>query len=189
MIRVERAVAAAPFLDRLLDRLPALGLADAWIVAGAVAQTVWNQQTGRPAGHGIADIDIVYFDRADLDPAAERAAEARAAVLFAPILDGMPLRFDVKNQACVHLWYGARFGCAIAPYASVADAVATYPTTATAIALRREGGRIACIAPFGLDDLFAQTVRPNRRLVSEAVYRAKAARWQGRWPELTVFPW
>jgi hypothetical protein len=76
-------------------------------------------------------------------------------VLFAPILDGMPLRFDVKNQARVHLWYGARFGCPIAPYASVADAVATYPTTATAIALRREGGRLACIAPFGLDDLFA----------------------------------
>jgi hypothetical protein len=54
---------------------------------------------------------------------------------------------------------------------------------------RREGGRLACIAPFGLDDLFALTARPNRRLVSEAVYRAKAARWQGRWPELTVLPW
>jgi hypothetical protein len=35
------------------------------------------------------------------------------------------------------------------------------------------------------DDLFAMTVRPNRRHFHEA----KAARWVQQWPELTVLPW
>lgn len=185
MIRLERAVAASPLLSHLLEGLPTLGLRDAWLVAGTVAATVWNQATGRGDGHGIADVDLAYFDPDDLDVAPERAAEARAAAHF----DAVDLKFDVKNQARVHRWYEARFGRPIAPYRSVEEAVATYPTTATAIALRRDGGRLAVIAPFGLDDLFALTVRPNPRLVSAAVYRAKAARWLDRWPELTVLPW
>jgi hypothetical protein len=33
----------------------------------------------------------------------------------------------------VHLWYGNRFGYAIEPNLSSADAIATFPTTATAV--------------------------------------------------------
>ena len=44
-------------------------------------------------------------------------------------------------------------------------------------------------APHGYDDLFALVVRPNRRLAPRDVYEAKAARWLGEWPELTVLPW
>ena len=185
MHRLDDAVAGSPLLGHLLDGLPALGLPDAWLVAGVVAQTVWNRTTGRPERHGISDVDIAFFDPDRLDADAERAAEARASRMF----EDLGLRFDIKNQARVHLWYPARFGRAIAPHASVAAAVATYPTTATAVAIRRRGASLATIAPYGLDDLFALVVRPNRRLVDAAVYRAKASRWQDRWPELTVLPW
>lgn len=47
----------------------------------------------------------------------------------------------------------------------------------------------AVCARFGLSDLFAMVVRPNKAIVSEAVYRAKADRWAGLWPKLTVLPW
>lgn len=43
---------------------------------------------------------------------------------------------DVKNQARVHTWYGGRFGY-ILPYASTADAISTWPTTATAARIGR----------------------------------------------------
>lgn len=185
MNRLDDAVAASPLLGRLLDGLTALGLPDAWLVAGVIAQTVWNQATGRPERHGISDVDIAFFDPGRLDADVELAAEARASRLFGDL----GLRFDIKNQARVHLWYPARFGRVIAPHPSVAAAVATYPTTATAIAVRRQDARMEIVAPFGLDDLFALVVRPNRRLVDAAVYRAKASRWQARWPELTVLPW
>jgi hypothetical protein len=50
-------------------------------------------------------------------------------------------------------------------------------------------GRLRVHAPHGYDDLFAMTVRPNRRLAPRHVYEAKAARWVEHWPELTVHPW
>jgi uncharacterized protein len=60
----------------------------------------------------------------------------------------------VKNEARVHLWCEERFGDAIKPYLSSAGAIATFPTTATAIGVRRICGKFECCAPFGLDDLF-----------------------------------
>jgi hypothetical protein len=95
----------------------------------------------------------------------------------------------VKNQARVHLWYEARFGRAIAPFASTRAAIATYPTTATAIGIGMAGGRCALCAPFGLADLLAGVVRANTTLVSRAVYEAKAARWHRQWPGLRIIPW
>ena len=44
------------------------------------------------------------------------------------------------NETRVHLWYEAHFGYRIDPYASVEDAINTWPTTATSIGVRR-GGR------------------------------------------------
>jgi hypothetical protein len=41
----------------ILSRLPALGLAEAWLVSGALFQTVWNRLTDRPVDHGIKDYD------------------------------------------------------------------------------------------------------------------------------------
>jgi hypothetical protein len=53
-----------------------------------------------------------------------------------------------------HLWYEDRFGYSIKPYLSSAAAIATFPTTATAVGVRRICGKLECCAPFGLDDLF-----------------------------------
>lgn len=46
----------------MLERLPELGLADAWLVSGSVFQTVWNALTARTPDYGIKDYDIFYFD-------------------------------------------------------------------------------------------------------------------------------
>ncbi|MBC7636601.1 MAG: nucleotidyltransferase family protein, partial [Acetobacteraceae bacterium] len=172
-----------PWVAALLDRFDSIRLPDCWIVAGALVQTVWNHRFGMPPTTGIADIDIVYFDP-DLSAEAETAATARLRANFADL----PVWLDVKNQARVHLWYQARFGVALAPYQSTAAAIATYPTTATAIGVRQIAGQMDICAPFGLSDLFAGIVRPNRALVTEDVYIAKTARWAAIWP-VTVCPW
>lgn len=157
-----------------------------YIGAGCLVQTVWNRLTGRPALHGISDIDLVYFDGADLGYDAEDRMVKRGQVHFA----GLGLPVDIKNQARVHLWYPDKFGVPLAPYASLEDAIASWPTTASSLGVRRrqDGGWDIC-APFGLDDLFGLTVRPNKRLVTEEAYAAKALKWSGRWPELNVLPW
>jgi hypothetical protein len=174
-----------PFLGIVMDRFDALGLPDAWLVAGAVAQSVWNDTTGRPPAYGLKDLDIVYFDDADLSQQAEAAHEARLRSLF----PDLAVALDVKNEARVHLWYGGVFGRDIDPYRSVADAIATFPATATCVGIRPGKGTLDVCAPHGLDDLLGGIVRPNKRLVTPAVYAAKAARWRALWPELTYIGW
>ena len=80
--------------------------------------------TGR---FGLKDVDLIYFDEQDLSFEAEASHERRLRDLF----QNLPIELDVKNEARVHLWYEDRFGYAIKPYSSSADAIATFPTTAT----------------------------------------------------------
>jgi len=89
----------------------------------------------------------------------------------------------------VHLWYPTRFGSAIPPYASLEDAVATWPTTAGAIAVRPTDEGLAVVAPFGLDDLFGLVLRANRVQAPRRWYERKCARWHAEWPALRILGW
>ena len=182
---MENCVRASPLLVPILDRWDDIQLPDAWLVAGAVAQTVWNEKLGYPPDHGIRDVDIVYFDGDDLRADSETRVEQRIRSLFA----GLPVAFDVKNEARVHLWYEAKFGRAIPPYRSTEEAIATFPTTATAIGVRLTDGRLEVTAPFGLADLMSLVVRPNKAQVTQPIYDAKVARWRDLWPGLDIRPW
>lgn len=181
---LEAILRGNPWLAALFDRFDRIGLPDCWIVAGALAQTVWNHRFGMPPTTGITDIDIVYFDP-DLSAEAETAHATRLRAEF----DDLPVWLDVKNQARVHLWYQARFGKPIQPYGSTPHAIATYPTTATAIGVRPAAGGVALCTPYGTGDLARGIVRANPVLVTDAVYAAKVRRWLLVWPGLCVLPW
>ncbi len=176
----------SPLWSTLLDRAPKAPV-DGWAVgAGALVQTVWNHLHGYPDRHGIRDVDIVYFDANDLS----EEAEGRVIEEMKRLFGDLGVALDVKNQARVHLWYERHFGAPIAPYLSLADAIGTWPTTATAVALvPRRNGSVDMVAPFGLGDLLAGVVRPNKRQITEAVYRAKIERWRPIWPKLDIRPW
>lgn len=178
-------VSESPLLGAVLDHWNEIQLPDCWLAAGAVAQTVWNHRLGHAPDYGINDIDIVYFDPDNLTKAAEDAEERRIHSVFADT----PVAFDVKNEARVHLWYASRFGQEIAPYRSTRDAIATFPTTATAIGVRKVDRRFEISAPYGLDDLHRLIVRPNKVQITEPIYRAKVARWRNLWPALDIRDW
>src|SRR5262249_32153534 len=80
--RLEAALVQTPRLGALPDRFGAIGLPDAWLVAGCLAQTVWNLAAGRPADAGIKDVDLIYFDPGDLSAATEAAHERRLRERF-----------------------------------------------------------------------------------------------------------
>jgi len=155
-----------------------------WLIgAGAIRRLVWDRL------HGVAepplpdDVDLVFFDRASLRP--EREDEVRSAlVALAPHIP-----WDIKNQAAVHLWYPSVFGIEVEPLTSAEDAVATWPETATAVAVRlMTGGELRIVAPLGLDDLFGLIWRRNPRRVTVAEYRRRLEKKfnSERWPEVTV---
>jgi len=170
---------------RLLELIAPLGMPHWYVGAGAVSQTVWNRLHGFELDDGIRDYDVAYFDP-DLSADREQSVAGQVARVAAPL----DVELDVKNQARVHLWYGERFGKPIDPYPSCEAAIATWPTTASCVGIRFDGdGAFVVCAPFGLDDLLAMVVRPNKTLVTVAVFREKAARWKARWPRLTVIDW
>jgi uncharacterized protein len=183
--KLEVALSRNKWIGEILERFGEIALPDCWLVAGSVAQTIWNLGCGQPAELGLKDVDLIYFDDHDLSVDAEISHERRLRDLFRCL----PIKLDVKNEARVHLWYEERFGYAIRPYLSSADAIATFPTTATAIGVRRIRGKLECCAPFGLDDLFGLAVRPNKRQITRAIYEAKIDRWRSFWPRLTFLPW
>ncbi|MEC3910950.1 nucleotidyltransferase family protein [Sphingobium sp. CR2-8] len=178
---VRRIAQDHPVAGPMLDRWALLGLPDAWLSGSLLAQAWWNIRFGLPPLHGIDDADIIYFDPVDLSD----NAEARAAAHVGQVFADLPIRLDVKNQARVHLWYPDRFGVPIAPYRSARDATATFPTTASAVAINE----VALSAPFGLDDFLAPVVRANATLIDRAFYEHKAARWATCWPDLPILPW
>jgi hypothetical protein len=177
-------VAASPLLSAALERLDGCEVPDWFLGAGAVAQTVWNALFGFPDGHGIRDLDIVYFDP-DLPADAEHEVRREVCARLA----GLGVDVDVKNQARVHLWYPESFGSRIRPYASMQDAMSTWPTTATAIGIRADAGAVSGLAVFGWSDVLEGVVRANRIQVPRSVFEEKSARWAGLWPGLDVRPW
>jgi hypothetical protein len=153
----------------------------AWIGAGAIRNTVWDHLHGRAPGP-LGDIDVVFHDAA-LPPDADAGF---AAMLHAACPD---LAWDVTNQAHVHLWYGDYFGNNVAPFATLTEGIASWPDTATAIAVRLAvDGSIEVLAPFGLDDLFGLAVRWNPARVSAEAFMARihAKQWLARWPRLGI---
>ena len=97
---------------------------------------------------------------------------------------------EVRNQARVHLWFGAKFGEDYAPLTGTDEALGRFVCPAFAVGARLEpDGRITLAAPFGLDDLFAMRLRrnPNRPVSAEAFARVSGSALV-RWPELTIEP-
>ncbi len=153
-----------------------------WLVsAGAVRDAIWDALHDRPPTTVPRDVDLSFFDPADLTPTHDEAVEA-ALRRHAP-----ELPWEAKNQAAVHLWYPASFGVAVPPFASCAEAIGTFPEVASCVGVRLlEDDDLLVVAPHGLDDLLDGICRHNPTRVSAPFYaeRQAAKRWSARWPRV-----
>jgi hypothetical protein len=151
--------------------------------AGVIRNAVWDHLHGFASPAPIKDVDVAYFDLADL----ERRREADAEKV---LTDHRPdLDWDVKNQAAVHLWYEEKFGQAIEPFDTIEEAIGSWPETATCVAVGLDGrGQLRVIAPLGLDDLFNLVLRRNPAIVTRDVFerRVREKRFIERWPKLNL---
>lgn len=184
--QVDRLVAlvrATPWFMRALAQVRTLGLRDWCIGAGAVRNLVWDALHGHATPSALADVDVAWFDAADLAPEHDAQLQRRLRAL-AP-----DTPWEVTNQAGVHLWFEQHFGHPVAALPSLEAAVASWPEYATAVGVRLDADdALHVIAPHGLDDLFAMVVRRNPARVSLATYRERVAgkRYAARWPRVTV---
>lgn len=181
--RLVDIVRADPGLMHVLTTVRALGLNDWRVFSGAVYQAVWNAVTGRPTGYGVKDYDLGYFDP-DTSWDAEDVVIKRVAAAF-----DEPFRstVEVRNQARVHIWFEGRFGEPYAPLSGTDEALARFVAPAFAVGIRLEADDgISVAAPFGLEDVFLLTLRPNPERGLARGWERVVASARSRWPELTV---
>ncbi len=162
----------------LLRHVESLALPDGWIGAGFVRNAVWDVLHGREIDASqLNDIDVIFFDPADVGKEREAGLEQRLRAL-AP-----GFAWSVKNQARMHRRNGD------APYRDTQDAIAHWPETATAVAARAVDSRVEVIAPHGVGDLIGLVVRPTPAFKRKMeIYRERLTvkNWLARWPKLRV---
>ncbi|MER7417602.1 nucleotidyltransferase family protein [Micromonospora peucetia] len=179
-------VQRSSWLIRALAVVRDSGLPDAWIGAGAIRDLVWGERYGDGFDPSVRDVDVVFLDPVDLSrDNDDRATERLVAAWPEPL-------WEAKNQAAVHTWYPGKFGGgAVAPLRTIADAVATWPEYATAVAVRLDADdHFVVCAPHGLDDLLDGVWRRNPTRVSPEISRQRLAhhRPNERWPRVRVMP-
>ena len=123
-------VRAEPWLMRAIDAVAASGPPDAWIGAGILRDVVWGHLDDGFDPAMVHDIDVAFYDPSDLSRHRDQAAQRR----LGSIAD---LPWEATNQAAVHTWYADHFQVRpVPPFANVHEAVATWPETATCVAIR-----------------------------------------------------
>ena len=181
--RLEAIVRDCASLMTVLETARELDLPDWLVFSGAIYQRVLNALSGRDADYGVKDYDLGYFDASDISYDAEDVVIRRVADAFEAPLKEM---VEVRNQARVHLWFEGKFAEPYAPLTSTAEALTRFVSPLFSVGVRLEpGGRLLIEAPFGLEDLFALTLRPNPTRVTGGFART-AASAKARWPELKV---
>lgn len=180
-LRLVDMVRASPRVMQVLAIARDAGLPDWRLVAGSIYGTVWNALTGQRADHGIKDYDICYFDP-DTSWEAEDLWIKAVAAITPP--DLLPL-IEVRNQARVHIWFSEKFGGDYPALTHTDEALGRYLCYSDAVAVRLEAeDKISVAAPFGLDDIFTMTMRPNPGRGTTDNRAAKVASIQARWPDV-----
>ena len=173
-------VMANPINAELLDRLSRVGLAQCYLTAGCLFQAAWNCIAEHPAGWGVKDYDVFYFDDDDLSWEAEDTVIRRVRELTADLA----VNVEVKNQARVHLWYPQRFRRAI-------PAVDVQPGWDRSLSghLHLYWDRAATgdlYAPNGLADVYDGILRMNPVNSQPVQFLRKAHSYHSRWPWLRI---
>ncbi|MFC4777769.1 nucleotidyltransferase family protein [Paenibacillus sp. GCM10023252] len=175
--QLRELVIESPSTLYLLKAVRSLHLPQGYIAAGAIRSLVWDQLHGFPHRDFYEDIDVVYYNRADLSDETDLILEQQLMNRTGSS------KWSVRNQARMHLRNGEQ------PYTSVEDAMSRWPETATAIGARvDDDGLIQLCAPLGLDDLFSLKVRQSPLFRDRQHYLERIAKkgWQEKWPLLTI---
>ncbi|MBI4031068.1 MAG: nucleotidyltransferase family protein [Proteobacteria bacterium] len=164
-----------------LRAVAALNLPDGWIAAGFVRNLVWDSLHAYPSMTPLNDVDVIYYDAANIDKAAEKLYEEKLRANLPEI------PWSVKNQARMHIKNGDP------PYSSIEEALMNWCETPTAVGARIDTeGKIELIAPLGIADLVDGVCRPTPltlgkpEKINEYRERVKSKRWAETWPLLKI---
>jgi hypothetical protein len=174
---IEGIIAQDPVGMKQLRCVRALGLPDWCIAAGFVRNRVWDHLHGISPPRPSPDIDVLFFDAADISREREAAYEARLGEMYPGV------SWEVRNQARMHL---VRKN--VAPHRDTAEAMTHWLETVTAVGVRlKADDTLTVVAPLGTDDLLGLCCRPTasgRARRDQYDARIAAKRWRELWPKV-----
>ncbi|SDW54437.1 nucleotidyltransferase family protein [Paenibacillus sp. CF384] len=165
-------------LMRDLRLVSSLELPQSYIAAGYIRNLVWDHLHEYPYRATHDDIDVVYFDPADLGEEKDREIERQL------VSSTGNAKWSVKNQARMHIRNDS------VPYLSTEDALLRWPETVTSVGARlNKHGQLELCCPNGLSDLFMMQVRRSPYFEDHAYYLERIERkaWRTLWPKIIVF--
>lgn len=174
--RVLAWVREDPWRMAALRQARGLALPDWWLAAGFVRNLVWDRLHGYTATTTLNDIDLIYFDRADI-------RRERDHVLTERLRAASMLPWSVKNQARMHRRHGHQ------PYDSASDAMRYWVERETAVAVSLDSAnRLRLSAPLGLASLLRGQVTLNPCYGDRDGFRDRVAQkgWRQNWPALEI---
>jgi hypothetical protein len=176
MISIAGIIAQDPVGMKQLRAARELALPDWCIAAGFVRNQVWDHLHGISPPRPPPDVDVLYYDAADLSNEREAEYEKRLDIL----LPGPA--WQVRNQARMHIWKN------VPQHKDTADAMTYWLETVTAVGVRLEADdSLTVIAPLGTEDLLGLRCRPTafgRAQREEYEARIAAKRWREMWPKV-----
>ena len=170
----------------ILDYVYSLKLPNFYIAAGSVFQTIWNYYDDKPLNHGIKDIDIIYYDSSNLSKEDEIELENKIENHFKKL----NYKFDIHNEARMHLWKKENENKKIDKYKNSEDAISQFMATIQSIGITKINDSIEIYAPYGLSDIFSKTIRPiKQKTISKEIYDKKVESWNSRFDNLNIIEW
>ncbi|MEE3343402.1 MAG: nucleotidyltransferase family protein [Bacilli bacterium] len=172
----------------ILNYLYKLNLPNFYIAAGSIFQTIWNYYDNKPINNGIKDIDIIYYDSNNLSKEYEQDLQDRIKYHFDKL--NINYKFDVDNEARMHLWKKENENKNIDQYKNSEDAISKWIATIHAIGLTRDKDGLKIYAPYGLSDIYSRTIRPiKHKDNSKELYNKKIESWSKRFDNLNIIKW
>lgn len=166
----------------ILATVRSLDLPDAWVCAGFIRSKIWDTLHGFTERTPMPDIDVIYFDDANLNESDEKELEQQLHKLHPNV------PWSVKNEARMHLRHG------IEPYISSVDAIAKFPETATSLGLKLDVNHdLILAAPNGVEDVLHLVVKPtaffkrNQQRLEVFEKRVAEKNWQSIWGKLKIY--
>lgn len=171
-------IQADTWMLNCLRAVQSLQLDDWFIGAGFVRNKIWDVLHGYCDRTSLNDVDVVYFNGACLDKAADIELEQK-------LLAVMPdVPWSVTNLARIHLKYEQ------APFDNSAHAIAYWPELPTCVGVSLNADQqLIYTAPWGLEPIFSLQVKPNHHAnLPPQVFanRVKRKQWQTIWPKLVI---
>ncbi len=179
---IKRIIEADTWMMNILHTTKLLNLPDWWVCAGFVRTKIWDTLHGYQERTPLLDIDVIYYDPADISEAKEKELEAQLRS-YDPMIP-----WSVKNQARMH------HANNVPPYSSSIDAMSKFPETATALGVTLDHeGNLILSAPCGIHDVINLEVRPtpyfketNERM---QIYKSRVLnkKWTMKWPKVKIY--